>query len=143
MADASAQSYEFELVSPEERLISGKVSMAVVPGKDGEIGAGYGHTSLVVGLQPGVVRLFEEDGKEGQQIFISGGFADISAEGCSVLAEEALPVKDLDKDALEQQRKDLTEDLDMIDDEQDRMRIYTRLRVVEAKLQVLNNAFFS
>lgn len=127
----------FELVSPEEKLVSEPVHMAVIPGVEGELGIGADHAAFVVALQPGVVKLYSSEGAVSQKIFIAGGFADITGDHCSVLAEEAVNVNDLDKADLEAKHSTLTRDLESVAGEVDRMKVQTKLLLVEKKLQAL------
>lgn len=135
---SEAQTIQFELVSPEEKLVSEPVHMAVIPGTEGEMGVGAQHSSFVVSLQPGVVRLYKENLNEApRKIFIAGGFADVTGENCTVLAEQAVNVDDLVFADLELQLKDLTEDLSMAVEETDKMRITRKLDLVRAQLAAL------
>lgn len=128
-------SINFELVSPEEKLVSEPVHMAVIPGITGEMGVGKDHASFVVALQAGVVKLFASDGdKSPREIFIAGGFADIAGENCTVLAEQAVNVSDLDKKEIEQELKNLNEDLSRAADDQERKRVEKAIKLVTAKL---------
>lgn len=129
---------QFELVSPEEKLVSQPVKMAVIPGEEGEIGVGAGHMSLVSSLKPGVLKLYEStaDSKP-RRIFIAGGFADITGTNCTVLAEEATDVKNLKQAEIEQKIKDLNEDLTMAQEPADKARINARLIVEKAKIQAI------
>lgn len=129
-----AQTINFELVSPEEKLISQAVDWAVVPGDEGDMGVGAGHAPIISSLRPGVVELIS-GGQSVQKVFIAGGFADISAVNCTVLAEEAIEVKNLDVEALSQELSNLKEDLTLAVEEADKARIERKLNVVEAKLQ--------
>lgn len=132
------QTMQFELVSPEEKMVSEPVKMAVIPGEDGVLGVGANHASLVASLKPGVVKLYKENMTTvDRQIFIAGGFADITADNCTVLAEEAVDLKNLDEGKLEQQLKDLNEDMDMAKETSDRIRIEAKLRLVKAKLSAV------
>ncbi len=128
---------QFELVSPEEKLISEGVYLAEIPGDDGYFGVIHGHSSLVSSLKPGVVHLHKEQGGETRKIFIAGGFADVSAENCTVLAEEAVDVKDLNKDSLDQYLIDLNEDLNLAEESHDKKRILKKIEIVKAKLSAL------
>src|SRR5690606_14767542 len=90
----------FELVSPERLLLSEEVDMVVVPGAEGNFGVLKGHSLLISTLRPGVIDVYE-----GQvvtdRIFVAGGFAEVTPEGCTVLADEAVAVSDLDPGAVE------------------------------------------
>ena len=87
--------YRFELVSPERRLASQEVSAVRIPGADGDLTAMEGHTPVVTSLRPGVLTVETGGGEE--SFAVTGGFAEIGAEGCTVLAEQALPSGDVDQ----------------------------------------------
>ena len=97
MADKVA----FELVSPERLLISADVDMVVIPGSEGDFGVLPGHAPLISSVRPGVIRIHDQ-GQVSDRIFIKGGFAEVTPEGCTVLAEEAVPISELDRAGLEQ-----------------------------------------
>lgn len=128
---------QFELVSPEEKLVSESVYLAEIPGDDGFFGVMKGHSSLLSSLKPGVVRLQREQGGDKQEIFIAGGFADVNAESCTVLAEDAIPVKDLNKESLEQHLTDLGEDLGMAEEKLDKERIKEKIAITKAKISAV------
>lgn len=110
--------------------------MAVVPGVEGEMGVMAGHSSFVVALKPGVVQLYVEEGKQpGRKIFIAGGFADITADNCTVLAEAAVNVKDLNRTAIEQDIANLREDLGLAAEEADKARIQGKIDLAQARLE--------
>lgn len=127
----------FELVSPEQKLVSEPVHMAVIPGVDGELGVGAEHAAFVVALKTGVVRLYSAADTVSQKIFIAGGFADITGDHCSVLAEEAVNVNDLDKADLEAKHNTLVRDLESTEGEVDRTRLRAKLSLVEEKLKAI------
>ena len=127
----------FELVSPEEKLVSEPVALAVIPGTEGEMGVGAGHASFVVALKPGVVQLYKEQDGEARRIFIAGGFADVTGENCTVLAEEAVNVQDLDQADLEQEIRNLNEDLGTASESADKARVEKKLALVTAKLEAV------
>ena len=80
---------QFDLVSPERRLASVEASEVRIPGADGDLTAMEGHAPVITTLRPGVL-VVKHSGSEDEYI-VSGGFAEITAEGVSVLAENALP----------------------------------------------------
>lgn len=92
-----ADRVEFELVSPERLVKSQSVGMVVVPCSEGDIGVLPGHTPLIGTVRPGVVDI-HEDGKVSESIFVSGGFVEVTPERCTLLAEEATAVGDLNQD---------------------------------------------
>jgi F-type H+-transporting ATPase subunit epsilon len=85
-----AETMQFDLVSPERRLASMQVAQVQIPGADGDLTAMPDHAPLITTLRPGVLRV---SGPEGDAAYVvTGGFAEISPEGTSVLAEKAMPV---------------------------------------------------
>jgi F-type H+-transporting ATPase subunit epsilon len=135
MADNIAKTFSFELVSPERKLISEPAQMVVVPAEDGDIGVLADHTAIVASLRAGVISFHREGHAEPMKIFVSGGFADISAKNLTVLAEEAINVKSLDVITLEKQMADLKDDISIAKNEIERNRFSRQLALVELKME--------
>ena len=95
-----ADTLQFELVSPERLLLSEAVSMVVVPGTEGNFGVLPGHALLISTVRPGIIDVYDE-GQVSERIFVSGGFAEVTPERCTVLADEAMPLSSLDRGAIE------------------------------------------
>ncbi|MBQ0804694.1 MULTISPECIES: F0F1 ATP synthase subunit epsilon [unclassified Sulfitobacter] len=88
-----ADTMQFDLVSPERRLASMQVTAVQIPGSDGDMTAMADHAPTITTLRPGVLRV---EGPEGAtEYVVTGGFAEISANGVSVLAERAVPKGDM------------------------------------------------
>lgn len=85
-----AGTLQFDLVSPERRLASMAATEVQIPGAEGDLTAMEGHAPVLVGLRPGILRASGADGA--QAYVVTGGFAEVSATGVSVLAELAVPV---------------------------------------------------
>jgi F-type H+-transporting ATPase subunit epsilon len=127
----AADKVEFELVSPERLLLSVQVDMVVVPGAEGDFGVLPRHSPLISTLRPGIIRVFE--GREvKQRIFVAGGFAEVTAERCTVLAEEAVPVGEIDAAKIDQELKNLGEDLADAKSDEEKAVIARRIKVREA-----------
>jgi F-type H+-transporting ATPase subunit epsilon len=105
-----AESFKFELVSPERLLLSEQVSAVVAPGSEGYFTAMPGHAPFMTTLKPGVVQATLANGGE-RRIFVQGGFADINPEGFTLLAEHAMPVEEINVADLDQQIRNTEEDL--------------------------------
>jgi F-type H+-transporting ATPase subunit epsilon len=133
-----ADQINFELVSPERLLLSQPVEMVVVPGVEGDFGVLPGHAPLVSNVRPGVIAVFEGN-KVVQHIFVAGGFAEVTPERCTILAEQALPVTDIDRAAAESEIRDAREDLAESKDEAERAQLESRIAAGEAKLSALDN----
>jgi len=94
-----------EIVSPERLLLSRSVEMAVIPAQEGDMGVLEGHTPMIVTLRGGTISLYEGD-QVVEQLFVAGGFAEVTGERCTVLANEALPVAELTRDDAERRLKE-------------------------------------
>ena len=99
----------FELVSPEKLVMSKSVSMVVVPGAEGFFGVLPRHTSMLSTLAPGVIDVYEGE-KITDSLFVVNGFAEVTEERCTVLAEEVIPVDDIDTDKYEKQIESLKDE---------------------------------
>jgi F-type H+-transporting ATPase subunit epsilon len=87
--------FHFDLVSPEKLLFSGEVEQVDVPGADGDFGVLAGHAPMVATLRPGILTVHGAGGA--QKIVVLGGFAEVSAQGLTVLADVAEAVEDIDR----------------------------------------------
>lgn len=104
-----ADSFNFELVSPERLLMSATVNEVVLPGMDGEMTVMAHHAPTMTTIKPGVVTVVTTDGKT-ERYVVFGGFADIVPDGCTLLAESAVAVADIDRDDLAKRLQDAQED---------------------------------
>ena len=86
---------------------------------------------MISAIRPGVIAVHDE-GRVTERIFVAGGFAEVTPERCTVLAEEALPVGDIDRPAAEQRLKDAREDLEDAEDEATREAAARQIAVAEA-----------
>ena len=98
----------FSLVSPERELYSGLVDQVVVPGIDGEFGVLSQHAALMTVIKPGAIRVL--DGTSERKIYVGGGFADVTAQGLTILAEDAVDLSTLDKVAFDKDLQNARED---------------------------------
>lgn len=128
-----AEKVEFELVSPERLLVSRAVDMVVVPGAEGDFGVLRGHAPLISTLRLGVIDIHDA-GAVAERIFVAGGFAEVTAERCTVLAEQAVRLADLDRGALEGELKGLRDRLAVAGSDPERGALAQRIAVAEAKL---------
>jgi F-type H+-transporting ATPase subunit epsilon len=121
--------FHFELVSPERLIFTGDVNQVDVPGEEGEFGVFAGHTPYVATLKPGVLTIYGEG--EPQRIVVYGGMAEMGAAGLTVLAEQAVPVAELNADAIAQAVKDAEEDIADADNDVARDKAHSRLEQLQ------------
>ena len=93
-----ADTMQFDLVSPERRLMSGEVTSVLIPGAEGDLTIMANHAPLITTLRPGIMTVEGEKGTS--QYIVTGGFAEIG-ESLTVLAEKALPREDVDQETYE------------------------------------------
>jgi F-type H+-transporting ATPase subunit epsilon len=121
----------FELVSPERLLLSEEVDMVVVPGAEGVFGVLPGHAPLISTVRTGVISIFD-GGKVDRRIFVSGGFAEVTPERCTVLADEAVALDSVDRAAIDARIKAARDDLADASSDAERAKASAELAVAEA-----------
>ena len=94
-----ADNFNFELVSPERLLLSEMVTEVVIPATEGEMTVMANHAPTMTTIKPGIVRVRTADGAKREYV-VFGGFADVLPTGCTLLAESAVAIEDLNKDEL-------------------------------------------
>ncbi|WP_435141078.1 F0F1 ATP synthase subunit epsilon [Pseudopelagicola sp. nBUS_19] len=94
-----ANTMQFDLVSPERRLASLEVTSVQIPGADGDMTAMPGHAAVLTSLRPGVVKVHSTEGEK--DFVVTRGFAEVSAEAISVIAEHAHVGSEVTKSDLE------------------------------------------
>jgi len=93
-----AMTIHCDIVSAEEEIFSGRVTMVSATGSIGELGIMPGHAPLLTGVRPGPVRLKMDDGSE-EIFFASGGYLEVQPGVVTVLADTAARAEDLDEAA--------------------------------------------
>ena len=136
MADGKV---EFELVSPERLLASRAVDMVVVPGEEGDFGVLPGHSPLLSSVRAGVILIYE--GKTiADRIFVAGGFAEVTRERCTVLAEVAMPVDEIDTGKAQQELSDANDDVAAANTDHERSIASRQAHIAQAKLDAVKRA---
>jgi F-type H+-transporting ATPase subunit epsilon len=132
---------EFELVSPERLLVSESVEMVVVPGTEGDFGVLGGHAPTVSSIRPGVLAVFE-NGAVTSRMFLAGGFAEVTPERCTVLADDAMPLEEIDRAEAEKSIADLKDDVAAARDEVELATAEKALAIAEAKISALDHTVY-
>lgn len=116
-----AEAFKFELVSPERLLVSEEVESVIIPGTEGEMTVMAKHAPVMTTVKPGVVTVNPVSGPE-ERYVVFGGFADILPEGCTLLAESAVRVGEVDRDDLARRIQEAREDLADAQNDEDRTK---------------------
>ena len=130
-----AEKLRFELVSPERLVLSEEVEMVVVPGTAGNFGALPRHAPFLSMIRPGVIEIYNAR-QVTERLFVAGGYAEVTPERCTVLAEAAMPVGEIDRDKIEAELKDLREDFEDAIDDSVKKSLAAKIATAEAKLKV-------
>jgi len=128
-----AETTQFELVSPEKLVVSKAVEMVVVPGSEGYFGVLPRHAPMISTLSSGVIDIYE-GGSVTEKIFVAGGFAEVTEERCTILAEEARNLAEVDVAETEKAIADARDVMKDKSDEVERQKLETRIAVLEAML---------
>ncbi|VTZ62165.1 ATP synthase epsilon chain [Sinorhizobium medicae] len=126
-----AETFNFELVSPERLLVSETVTEVVIPATEGEMTVMANHAPTMTTVRPGVVAVKTAAGNT-ERYAVFGGFADILPTGCTLLAESAVHVDELDSTVLENRIEAARAELEGASDEKK-----TRLEQLVAELTKL------
>jgi F-type H+-transporting ATPase subunit epsilon len=121
-----AETFKFELVTPERLLVSGEVEQVVVPGSEGDFTMLAHHAPLLTSLRPGLLEI-GAGGAGHRRYFVRGGFAEVGPSGLTVLAETAIDLVELEADTLSQAIKDAEDDVADAKDDAERDRAKTHL----------------
>jgi F-type H+-transporting ATPase subunit epsilon len=149
-----AEKLQFELVSPERLLLSEPVGLVVVPGIEGNFGVLPGHALFITTVRPGIIDVYENGLPTiTDRIFVSGGFAEVTPERCTVLADEAVPFQSLERAVIEAEARELEPAIAALRDQvgrveeaerEDALRALAtaerRLAVALAKLEAIGTA---
>jgi len=136
-----ADKLQFELVSPEMLLLSEAVEMVVVPGTEGNFGVLPGHALFISTVRPGVIDVYEGN-QVTERIFVAGGFAEVTPDRCTVLADEAAPLSSIDRADTEKLVRTLDATVASLRDQSTRVQggereqLAAELRAAERRLAV-------
>jgi F-type H+-transporting ATPase subunit epsilon len=130
-----ADKLHFDLVSPEKRVFAGEVDQVVVPGVEGEFGVLAGHAPFMSTIRSGAIAIYA--GGDVTRTFIRGGFAEVTSEGLTILAEEAIDLADVDAADIQRELTEAREDLGQARNDDETKEAQARIEKFEALLAAL------
>ena len=132
-----AETTNFELVSPERLLLSQPVEMVVIPGSEGDIGVLPRHAPLITTLRPGTIAIYENN-RVIRRIFVAGGFAEVTPERCTVLADETVALEGADRAAAEARLRAAREALAGADTDEQRAAYTKAVNIAEELIAAMD-----
>ena len=132
-----ADKIRFELVSPEELLISQEVEMVVIPGEDGDFGVLPGHALFASLVRPGLIDIYNDD-VISDQIFVAGGVSEVSQEACTVLTEEAIKLDEIERTTVEERISENEKAINLANPDEDTSRFEKDLATSRVLLECLD-----
>jgi F-type H+-transporting ATPase subunit epsilon len=132
-----ADKVEFELVSPERLLVSEGADMVVVPGEEGDFGVLPGHALFLSGVRPGTIEVYNGE-TISDRIFVAGGFAEVTGERCTVLAEEAVNLAEVERVSVEARISDNEQAISVASPDENVTEYENDLRIGRALLEALD-----
>jgi F-type H+-transporting ATPase subunit epsilon len=114
--------------------------MVVVPGVEGDFGVMHGHAPLISLVRPGVLEVFQGSKVE-QRFIVAGGFAEVTPERCTVLADEAVPFEQLTADQLAERQR--AAERDLVDAANDAEKAAAQKELAVAKDLLRAQAFYA
>ena len=125
-----ADTFHFELISPDQTLVSADLAEAVLPGQEGDLAAMPGRALMIMKLRPGILTTRAKAGEK--QYFLRGGVADIGPEQTVVLAEYAIPLEDLTSQILTEEIEQAQQAFDEAPEDGRRISAWDRLERLQA-----------
>ena len=132
-----ADKLHFDLVSPERRVYAGEVDMVVVPGSEGDFGVLANHAPFMSTIRTGAISV--HSGNDVSRTFIRGGFAEVTAAGLTILAEEAIDLADVNAEDVSKSLAEAREDLGQARDDEERHEAEARIEKFQALLSELSH----
>jgi F-type H+-transporting ATPase subunit epsilon len=136
VVDGVGDKVAFHLVAPERLLATADVDMVVVPGAEGDFGVLPHHSLFMSVLRPGVIETYQ-GAQVDERIFVGGGFAEVNEHGCTVLAEEAMPVAEIDLAQAQKLLANAQDDLREATNDAARARLEREIRIADAQIQAV------
>jgi F-type H+-transporting ATPase subunit epsilon len=133
-----ADKIDFELVAPEKLIISDQFSMVVIPGSDGDFGVLPHHSPLISTVRAGVIDVYQAESIE-KRLFVSGGFAEVSKNRCTVLADEVISLADADFEAANARLAEAQDALEKAADEAARDTAERELEIARSLISALSD----
>jgi len=130
-----ADTFRFDLVSPERVLVSEDVAEVIVPASEGDFGMLPNHAPIIASLRPGTLTVRGNGGE--RKYFVRGGLAEGRPEQLTVLAQRAMPLDELDREEITQEIQWAKEDLEDARDEDARAQAVDNLERLETLAEVL------
>lgn len=130
-----------DIVSWNKSIYSGLVQILVAPGTEGELGIQYGHAPLLTKLEPGVIRLVEQNGDE-KIFYTNGGILEVQSTLISVLSDEVARVEDLDEESAKKAMQSVKDEMAQAsgDGSMNHAALAARLAEMTAQLRAIERA---
>ncbi len=126
----------FRIVSPERLLFADDIDMVTIPGSQGDFGVLPSHSPVVSALRPGLVTIYN-NGDITERIYVADGFAHITEEGCTVLAEESIFLAEMNSEMIEETIKHAKQELENARTEEEKAALKRDLDYIRSKLELL------
>ena len=129
---------DFELVSPEKLLMSTQASMVVIPGTEGDFGILAGHTDIISNIRAGIVDVYRDEIID-RRVFVSGGVAEVSEDRCTILADEAIFLEEVDRKTAEDRLSGAQKILEEAQDEASRVIAERQVAIARSLLDAVTD----
>jgi F-type H+-transporting ATPase subunit epsilon len=115
--------FKLSITTPDKQVFAGEVSMATIPGEEGDFGVLSGHSALISNIRTGVVNIYANDNNAiDSRVFVAGGFAEVNETSASVLATEAYDLSKISKEQITAKIEAATTKLNTADNDYDKKR---------------------
>lgn len=126
---------KFDLVTPEKLVISKEAEQVVVPGVEGDFGVLSGHSPLISAVRPGVCAIYQGE-QVIETVFVTGGFAEVTGEKLSILADAAFPVESINVEETTAKLREAQSRLQSLNDAPDSAETRLTRHQVEKEVEI-------
>jgi F-type H+-transporting ATPase subunit epsilon len=128
---------QFDLVSPEKKLFSAPVAMVTLPGMEGDFSVLPGHAPFISSMRVGVIDVYEDGSTISRRLLVGGGLVEVNPDRCTALAEDVVPLEDVSRSSVEEDKRNLQDRLAIANSEEAREKLEAAIALATKKLEVL------
>ena len=132
-------SFDVSVVTQVKKILEQEAGYLRLRTSEGDIGILPNHAPLVAELSMGKMEI-ESPNKDRRNIyFLSGGFLEISNNQVTIIADEILPIEEIDIENEQTQVEELKKELEKLEIDEEKKKLQKKLKISLAKIEAKNN----
>ncbi|MDH2315138.1 ATP synthase F1 subunit epsilon [Fusobacterium nucleatum] len=132
-------SFNVSVVTQVKKILEQEAGYLRLRTSEGDIGILPNHAPFVAELSMGKMEI-ESPNKDKRNIyFLSGGFLEISNNQVTIIADEILPIEEIDIENEQTQVEELKKELEKLEIDEEKKKLQKKLKISLAKIEAKNN----